>query len=331
MQIMRLIVIARHVLVSAALVSLTDAFSSPSSSLPPIKAAVIVPGFLTGKDEFQPLADSLTAYGVPSVVVPAPNWHWLPCIGGRSMRPMIERIDFTVRHLAANDGDITAIPKFDYTFLDCWNDFWTNPGGVGEVGGSAEVDEYPIVEPRGYFPPAAEPKGRVAIIGHSAGGWISRVYLSKRNYGGKLYGGSDFVHSIVTLGSPHANAPGAAFKGVEWCNREGLPDGVRGLAVAGAGFKGDSSGEFTQNCYAFCCNNGTDGTGYDGDGVTPVFSSLAFEGAEQMIVDDCTHFAWSDVFGGSFIAPDLTKHYKEGGSWYGTDGIIDKWAGWIAK
>ena len=218
------------------------------------------------------------------------------------MRPMLERIDFTVRHLAATEGDITAVPKFQYNLLDCWNDFWTNPGGVAQVGGSAEVDEYPVVEPRGHFPPPSnDPKCRVAIIGHSAGGWISRVYLSKRNYGGRVYGGSDLVHSIVTLGSPHGNAPGAAFKGVEWCNREGCPEDVRGLAVAGRGFPGDSSGSFTRDCYAFCCNDGTDGTGYDGDGVTPIHSSLLFAGAEQMIIDDCTHFAWSDVFGGILL------------------------------
>jgi len=90
----------------------TDAFSTPShqgGALPPlpnVKAAVIVPGFLTGKDEFIPLAQSLTNCGIPTVVVPMPNWHWLPCLGGRSMRPMLERIDFTVKHLAAVAGDL---------------------------------------------------------------------------------------------------------------------------------------------------------------------------------------------------------------------------------
>jgi len=84
-----------------------DAFASTTrpqgeggslADLPSIKAAVIVPGFLTGKAEFLPLAQSLTAMGIPSVVVPFPNWHWLPCLGGRSMRPMLERIDMAVRH-----------------------------------------------------------------------------------------------------------------------------------------------------------------------------------------------------------------------------------------
>jgi len=45
------------------------------------------------------MADTLTSRGIPTVVVPMPVWHWLPCLGGRSMRPMLERIDHTVRLL----------------------------------------------------------------------------------------------------------------------------------------------------------------------------------------------------------------------------------------
>ncbi|KAL7550732.1 hypothetical protein ACHAWF_013938 [Thalassiosira exigua] len=344
---------------SAAATALRAEGAAPShrgGSLPPlpsVKAAVIVPGFLTGEDEFAPLAASLTAMGVPSVVVPMPNWHWLPCLGGRSMRPMLERIDFAVRHLAAvapevagGLGDYEAltkeslersleetsirteekadqgrekerkdpqilIPKFSYNLLDLYADFRNNPGGVFEVGGSAEVDDYPLWTPRGSFPAAPEPAGRVALIGHSAGGWICRAYLSDRDYGGKVYRGTEVVHSLITLGSPHGNAPGPAFKGVEWVNREILDasggDGVRALAVGGTGYKGDSSGQLTQNAYAFCCPRGSDGTTYDGDGVTPIESALAMKEcmphADTLVLDDVGHFCWSDVFGGEQLAP----------------------------
>jgi triacylglycerol esterase/lipase EstA (alpha/beta hydrolase family) len=243
-------------------------------SLPNVKAAVIVPGFLTGKDEFLPLAKSLTAKGIPTVVVPSPNWHWLPCLGGRSMRPMLERIDFTVRHLAAVAGNLSdfnrvtleslegskftqkdglivpkdsamiqtdnpqlLIPEFDYNLFDLYQDFRNNPGGVLKVGGSAEVEEYPLWDPKGRFKEAPEPMGKVALIGHSAGGWICRAYLSQKSYGGKAYCGNELVHSLITLGSPHGNAPGPAFKGVEWVNRERLDD-VRILGVGGTGYRG---------------------------------------------------------------------------------------------
>lgn len=305
------------------------------NQLPNINAAVIVPGFLTGADELQPLVDSLNAKGIPSIAVPFPNWHWIPCLGGRSARPILERIDFTVRHLCANGGDVNAIPNFEYSLLDCWNDFRDNPGGVLEAGGSAEVDLFPKdVVPRGTFGiPFDDAKGKIAIIGHSAGGWISRVYLSNRDYGGRVYNGSQMVHSLVTLGSPHGNAPGAAFRSVDWVNQEDIPSTTRALAVAGKGFKGDSSGQFTQNAYAFCCNKGSDGTIYDGDGVTPVESALAMEGerCEKMVLDGTvTHFPWSDVFGGNFFAPDLAKiHKEERTAWYGSSETVDQWVDWL--
>ena len=328
-------------------------------SLPNINAAVIVPGFLTGKDEFIPLAQSLTARGIPTVVVPMPNWHWLPCLGGRSMRPMLERIDFTVRHLAAVAGDLDQfekiitkeddnnndseliipkdpqilIPNFNYNLIDLYQDFRNNPGGVLKVGGSAEVDEYPLWEPRGTFSQAPEPMRKVALIAHSAGGWISRAYMSQRNYGGKAYNGHELVHSLITLGSPHGNAPGPAFKGVEWVNNDVIDAGVRALAVGGIGYKGDASGQLTQNAYSFCCPVGSDGSQYDGDGVTPIESALAMKkyvpNAETLVLDDVGHFCWSDVFGGETVAPELTQYHRDGRPWYGDDDIIEKWAGWL--
>lgn len=118
----------------------SSAFSLPSSSRSKnnhnnnnnIKAAVIVPGFLTGASEMKSLVDALEKEGIPSVSVPFPNWHWLPCLGGRSARPMLERIDYTVKHLAClqekdlfeNDNKKKIeIPDFQYSIFDCWNDF----------------------------------------------------------------------------------------------------------------------------------------------------------------------------------------------------------------
>ncbi len=304
--------------------------------LPNLRAVIIVPGFLTGASEFQPLVDALNARGVPAIAVPFPNWHWIPCLGGRSMRPILERIDHTVRHVCSSGGDVGNVPDFQYSVLDCIGDFRDNPGGIMECGGSAEVDLYPEVTPRGRFPlPAEDAKGKVALIGHSAGGWIARAYLSDRNYGGRVYNGQQMVHSLVTLGSPHGNAPGAAFKGVEWVNRETIPSGVRALAVSGSGYRGDSSGQLTQNAYSFCCDKGTDGSGYDGDGITPIHSALAMgaQGAETLLLEGrVTHFPWSEVFGGDIFAPDLAKvHKEERTPWYGSDLALDQWVGWLEQ
>ena len=45
-----------------------------------LQAAVLVPGFLTGADEFRDLCETLTKSGLPTVAVPMPNWHWIACL-----------------------------------------------------------------------------------------------------------------------------------------------------------------------------------------------------------------------------------------------------------
>lgn len=136
------------------------------------------------------------------------------------------------------------------------------------------------------------------------------------------------MHTLITLGTPHKNAPGAAFKGVEWINREeGKHPNIRALAVSGSGFKGDSSGELTENAYSFC--DCVPSESCDGDGVTPIESALAFEGAEKLILKGrVTHFPWSDVFGGDLFAPDLAKiHKEEKVPWYAD--VLDQYVGFI--
>lgn len=98
--------------------------------------------------------------------------------------------------------------------------------------------------------------------------------------------------------------------------------------VAGTGYKGNSSGELTRGAYSFCCPYGSDGSQYDGDGVTPIDSALAMKlymtQCDTLVLDNVGHFCWSDVFGGSFVAPELTKYHLEGRPWYGDDAIVDK-------
>lgn len=314
-----------------------------------IAAAVLVPGFLTGEGEFNALKKTLRDQGVPTICVPMPNWHWLPCLGGRSVRPILERIDFAVQHVVAkleNDEDFLTgrFPTFDYSYFDAWNDFLENPGGVAKVGGVSEVKDYPKdVNPRGSFvlPKIKNSTKKIALIGHSAGGWISRIYISDHEYGGKVYGGSKYVHSLVTLGTPHASAPGPAFSGISWINNHhhlhndnNNTATVRSLAVAGRGFQGDQWGSLTQSSYAFCCPHGSDGSSYDGDGLTPVFSALAMPKSEAMILSKrVTHFGWSEVgWTGKLFAPELYQDMKENnGLWYGSDEIVAEWLPWILQ
>ncbi|RMZ53244.1 hypothetical protein APUTEX25_005233 [Auxenochlorella protothecoides] len=47
--------------------------------------------------------------------------------------------------------------------------------------------------------------GRVALVGHSAGGWIARIALGSVPYQKHEYGLSPKVHTLLTLGTPHAS------------------------------------------------------------------------------------------------------------------------------
>jgi hypothetical protein len=261
---------------------------------------------------------------------------------------MLERIDYTVRHVVAlsslqqqNDGDRQlppVVPPIQYSVMDCLQDFMDNPGGIFKVGGSDEVDEYPEeVIPRGNFsaPHNELLEGRkIALIGHSAGGWICRIYLSDREYGGKAYHGTQFVHSLVTLGTPHCTAPGPAFRSVEWCNRERVI-GVRGLAVGSTGWKGGNSGGLTQNSYAFCSDKDQNVTDMDGDGITPIQSALAMEGdhVERLALSNVHHYPWSDAAGpwGHWFASELTADHQDGKPWYGDDHVVDQWAEFLLR
>lgn len=44
---------------------------------------------------------------------------------------------------------------------------------------------------------------RVALVGHSAGGFLARILLGDVKYQGKSYARANRVHTLVTLGSPH--------------------------------------------------------------------------------------------------------------------------------
>ena len=315
-------------------ISVWAALAAAAAPLPKLRAAVIVPGFLNDANDYAPLARALTKRGLPTAVVPMPLWHWIPTIGGRSVRPVLERIDHAVRHVSAmgesaasSTTDMLTVPAVEYSLDDIWQDFRGTPGGVFEVGGSSTPDEFPVVQPRGRFPaPSAAPSGSVAVIGCSAGGYMARIYLSSRAYGGKVYGGSELVHSLVTLGTPHLAGQGAPFENVRWINREPLPEGLRALAV---GATGTPSSEALAGAYAFCDPTGNGGEGLEGDGVTTSESATALCGAETRLLDGVTHYPWTSAPLHDLLVPELAHAYREGKPWYGSEEILDEWLPWL--
>ncbi|KAJ8771347.1 hypothetical protein K2173_026524 [Erythroxylum novogranatense] len=137
------------------------------------RPAVILPGLGNNTGDYEKLEVTLQEYGVPTVVAKVSRLDWLRNAAGL-VDPNYWR------------GTLRPRPVLDW-YLQ-------------------RVDEA-IQEAKGV-----EQGGTISLIGHSAGGWLARVYLAE-------FGLTD-VSLLLTLGTPHIPPP----KGVS-----GVIDQTRGL------------------------------------------------------------------------------------------------------
>jgi pimeloyl-ACP methyl ester carboxylesterase len=154
--------------------------------------------------------------------------------------------------------------------------------------------------------------GKVILIGHSAGGVLSRLYLSPDPFLGRAYIGLERVAHLVTLGSPHNNGRRLMYGGLmsHWVERHYpgafFASHVHYTSIAGSAVFGDQGGSLAQR-HAYRVYRGIVGDGNVwGDGLIPVTSAL-LSGAQQITLDDVGHFAGF------------------GASWYGTPEVIERW------
>ncbi|MFB2836921.1 esterase/lipase family protein [Floridanema evergladense] len=223
---------------------------------------VILPGYLEGATAYIALEKSLQELGFPTVTVPLRKRDWLPTVGGRSMVPILRRLDRTVKQsLKQNNAS------------------------------------------------------QVNLIGHSAGGWISRIYIGEKPYtihgdaieSDRLWSAHPHVASLVSLGTPHislerwtkrnldfvnSNYPGAFYPYVRYVC-------IAGKSVFGARKKGSW---LAFNSYQITCGNGETW----GDGITPI-EAAHLEGAENITIEGIRH------------SP------KSPGMWYGSPEILPLW------
>ncbi|EEH55639.1 uncharacterized protein MICPUCDRAFT_6749, partial [Micromonas pusilla CCMP1545] len=142
---------------------------------------------------------------------------------------------------------------------------------------------------------------KIAIVGHSAGGWLARTWLGRAPYsGGKRYRGVDRCDVLLTLGTPHYSLeayPTLALTNFRYPGA--FERGVRYVSVCGAG-------EIGADFDLLALLRG--GAGVDGDGVTPIARAL-LDGSETLVLDGVAHQP-----GGEDDAP-----------WYGSPGVVEKW------
>jgi len=154
---------------------------------------------------------------------------------------------------------------------------------------------------------------QINLVGHSAGGWISRIYIGEHSYdvhaSDRLRtlprSARTHVKTLLTLGTPHRSQERWTRKNLDFVNEQYpgafYPD-VKYVCVAGKSVEGERNNWFTFNSYKI---TGGEGNTW-GDGVVPV-SAAHLEGAENITL------------------PDVLHSPRAGEKWYGSSSVVDVW------
>ncbi|MDY7012903.1 MAG: alpha/beta fold hydrolase [Cyanobacteriota bacterium] len=134
---------------------------------------------------------------------------------------------------------------------------------------------------------------RVNLIGHSAGGWIARIYLGELPYDihgdrGALWNARDRVATLVTLGTPHLSQERWTKRNLDFVKNfypgAFYPE-VKYVCVAGKAIYGSPQTHwFAYNSYKLTCGEGN----CWGDGITPVIAAH-LDGAENLTLEGVMH------------------------------------------
>lgn len=160
---------------------------------------------------------------------------------------------------------------------------------------------------------------QVNLIGHSAGGWISRIYLGEKPYLGRgeitpiaECQAHSYVATLVTLGTPHisqerwtrwnldfvnTNYPGAFYNDVNYVC-------VAGKTIFGQRRRGSW---LAYSSYKLTCGQGD----CWGDGITPI-TAAHLQGAENLVIEGVKH------------SP------RAAGIWYGSPSVLPSWTTYLA-
>jgi pimeloyl-ACP methyl ester carboxylesterase len=159
---------------------------------------------------------------------------------------------------------------------------------------------------------------QVNLIGHSAGGWISRIYMGGERYCDRQWNGLPLVNTLITLGTPHTSQERWTRSNLNFVNTHypgAFHSGVNYVCIAGKSIYGKPSlrlGEwFTYQSYKI-----TGGIGRCwGDGITPI-ESAHLKGATNLVYDNVQHSPRPSGTG-----KQGQPHY----CWYGSPEIASQW------
>jgi triacylglycerol esterase/lipase EstA (alpha/beta hydrolase family) len=219
---------------------------------------ILIPGYMAGAEPYLGLVQLLNQQGFNTVVVPLKWWEWLPTLGGRSVAPILQRIDQTLKQ---------TLSKFN--------------------------------------------ADQVNLIGHSAGGWISRIYLGEKPYGDRIWHGKPLVKTLITLGTPHLSQERWTRRNLDFVNQN-YPGAhyrdIQYICVAGKAIYGEKklATWIPYNSYELTCGIGNTW----GDGITPILAAH-LDGAENITLEGVVH------------SP------KRAAPWYGSPKILPTWTKYL--
>lgn len=155
---------------------------------------------------------------------------------------------------------------------------------------------------------------QVNLIGHSAGGWIARIYLGDKPYDPlKNWQAHQFVNTLVTLGTPHTSQERWTRKNLEFVETNypgAFYDHIRYICVAGKAVYGQRrlGSWFAYNSYQLTCGVGNTW----GDGITPI-QAAHLPGATNLTLSGVRHAPGDRQlwYGSSEILPQWVSYLKE--------------------
>ncbi len=227
---------------------------------------VILPGYFASATEYQALEKLLIQQGIPTTTVPLGKRDWIPTLGGRSVVPILRKIDDTVKLMQQQHNT-----------------------------------------------------SQVNLVGHSAGGWIARIYLGEKPYDihGDVMGleavwqAHPYIANLITLGTPHTSQERWTKRNLEFVNHNysgAFHSQVRYVCVAGKAIYGEKRwGRWlAYNSYKLTCGEGN----CWGDGIIPI-AAAHLKGAINITLDDVMH------------SPNSP------GTWYGSPQVLSAWLSYL--
>jgi len=160
---------------------------------------------------------------------------------------------------------------------------------------------------------------QINLIGHSAGGWIARIYLGEKPYvihgdvteDAGLWHAHPHIATLATLGTPHVSQERWTRKNLDFV-KDFYPGAfypsVRYVCVAGKAIYGDRrlGSWLAYSSYQLTCGEGHTW----GDGIVPI-EAAHLEGAENITIEGVTH------------SPKSTR------LWYGSPEVLPSWVSYL--